>query len=178
MRFISARRGDFSGFDTAFGTGNPCPPRVLDARERLLRMDSDAYVYTFGMTDAEVDETLAANDTGVLSLADDGTPYAVPVSYHYDGESIWLRLSDDGDSEKMAFLESTTEPCLLVYGVEGDHSWSILIRGELRRDDDAFDLAALRESFGPLRIFDENIDEVDLALFELVPRELTARRTD
>jgi hypothetical protein len=141
-------------------------------------MDTDAYVYTFGMTNSEIEDVLRANDTGVLSLADGGTPYAVPVSYYYDGESVWLRLSDDGHSEKMAFVEATTEPCFLVYGVEADHSWSVLMRGRLERDDDAFDRAGLRAHFGPLRIFDEDIADVELALYEFVPTELTARRTD
>lgn len=141
-------------------------------------MRSDAYVYTFGMSDEEVREALASNETGVLSLAADDSAYAVPVSYHYDGEAVWLRLSDDGDSEKMSFIDATEEACLVVYGVETGGSWSVLLRGTLRRDDAAFDRAGLREHFDDLRIFDENVDEVELAFFEFVPREVTARRTD
>jgi nitroimidazol reductase NimA-like FMN-containing flavoprotein (pyridoxamine 5'-phosphate oxidase superfamily) len=130
------------------------------------------------MSDEELRETLRANDTGVLGLADEGRSYTVPVSYHYDGESVWLRLSDDGDSEKMAFVDTTSEASFLVYGVEAERSWSVLLRGNLRRDDDAFEADALRDHFSDLRIFDEDIAEVQLALFEFVPSEVTARRTD
>jgi nitroimidazol reductase NimA-like FMN-containing flavoprotein (pyridoxamine 5'-phosphate oxidase superfamily) len=141
-------------------------------------MHSDAYVYTFGMTDEALREALRENDTGVLGLADEGRSYVVPVSYHYDGESVWLRLSDDGDSEKVAFTDTTTEASFLVYDVEETHSWSVLMRGALRRDDDAFGTNELRDQFSDLRIFDEDIAEVQLAFFEFVPTEVTARRTD
>lgn len=142
-------------------------------------MEHIEFVYTFGMDGAEIERRLRENATGVLSLARDGTAYAVPVGYHYDGERLVLRLARTGDDRKLAFLESTDRASFLVYEVEPpDSSWSVLVSGELRElDDEAFDAATVNEEFLPLRVFDEPIDEIELSFHELVIDEVVGRRT-
>jgi len=53
------------------------------------------------MSDAEVDALLSRHETGVLALARDETPYAIPISYGFDKESrtAFLRLVSTPDSE-------------------------------------------------------------------------------
>jgi nitroimidazol reductase NimA-like FMN-containing flavoprotein (pyridoxamine 5'-phosphate oxidase superfamily) len=137
--------------------------------------------YTVGMDDAEVAEYLADHDVAVLSLADEGDAYAVPVNYHYDGESLYLRLLADPDSTKMAFVEATERATVLLYGVAGDISWSVLARGTLRRLDGAeraeFDDTAVNETFGPVRVFGEDVAAMDVAIYELDDLAVTGRRT-
>lgn len=145
-------------------------------------MEDIEYTYTLGMDDAELDRRLRENDTGVLSLAHDADAYAVPISYHYDGESLYLRLSDEPDSEKMDFVEATEEATFLLYERAGDRdSWSVLARGRLRELDQAemerFDAAEVNADFTPLRVFDEAIDEVDLLVYEFVVESMTGRKT-
>ncbi|SFR63242.1 pyridoxamine 5'-phosphate oxidase family protein [Halogeometricum limi] len=140
------------------------------------------YVYTLGMDEDEVDERLREEAAGVLSLADGGTAYAVPVSHYYDGESLFFRFGDDDHSEKLAFAESTTEASFVVFGVEDRGvSWSIVATGTLREFPDYeredYDAAELNDRFGPIRVFDETVEDVEIRLFELQIATLTGRKT-
>lgn len=137
--------------------------------------------YTVGMDEDEVTDYLADHDVAVLSLADGGDAYAVPVNYHYDGESLFLRLADDGDSTKMSFVDATGSACVLLYGVAGDISYSVVARGSLRKlagdERAAFDDARINEAFGALRVFGEDVADIDVAIYELADAAITGRRT-
>jgi hypothetical protein len=139
-------------------------------------MEHVEYVYTTGMTEDEVQTTLEESSTVVLALAEAGNAYAVPVNCHYDGEVVHLRLTDDGESRKLAYLDATESACLLWYGVEDDDSWSVIATGNLAREPDLDD-ATINEWFPPVRVFDESIEDVRVEVYAFEPRELTARRT-
>jgi nitroimidazol reductase NimA-like FMN-containing flavoprotein (pyridoxamine 5'-phosphate oxidase superfamily) len=140
-------------------------------------MDNVEYVYTVGMEEAEVARRLRETGHGVLALADGGDAYAVPLHYHYDGERLVIRMSDEPDSEKVARAETTEEATFVVYGVEGEDSWSVLVRGPLARLEEDLDDAALNERFAPFRLFDEAVGDVEMATYELRPTSVTGRRT-
>lgn len=145
-------------------------------------MENVEYVYTVGMDAETVDRRLAEHEVGVLALADGGAAYAIPVGYHYDGETLVVRLADDGSSTKMDYVESTSEACLCLYrDGSGRDSWSVLARGRLRRlegpERASFDATALNEAFHRLYVFDQDPDAIELALYELELRSLTGRRT-
>ncbi|MFD1514677.1 pyridoxamine 5'-phosphate oxidase family protein [Halomarina rubra] len=144
-------------------------------------MEHIGYTYTIGMSDEEVTERLQAGTAGVLALADGGDAYALPVSYAYDDGAFYLRLSDDGHSKKMAFLEATDEACFLCYDVDDGDSWSIVVEGSLRRlspdEREAFDATAVGGAFSDLRVFDEAIQDVTVVVYELVAERVTGRRT-
>lgn len=146
-------------------------------------MDHVEYTYTVGMDEGEVRAALDAHEVGVLSLASGGRAYGIPVHYHYDGESLYLRLIDDDHGTKTDFLEDTETASFLVYGLgeDGEESWSVVTTGPLRRltgDERAsFDDAAINEAFGPMRIFGESPSEVEPALYELDAGSITGRRT-
>jgi hypothetical protein len=139
------------------------------------------FVYTVGMSEEDVERHLSEAETGVLSLADESRAYAVPVhcQYRHDGGTLLFRLTDDDDSEKLAFLDATTEACFVLYeGTNGD-SWSVLVRGPVSAvdDHDQYDEAAINERFGPARIFDEDVGDTEVRLFELDATSVTGRRT-
>ncbi|WIV68359.1 pyridoxamine 5'-phosphate oxidase family protein [Natrialbaceae archaeon AArc-T1-2] len=145
-------------------------------------MDRIEYIYTFGMDETEIGDRLDAHDVGVLSLANEGAAYAIPVGYQFDDSSLYIRLSATDSSKKMAFLEATTEASFLLYEVEPpDDSWSIVATGELRRltgeEREAFDATTVNREFRRLRIFDEDVAEVDLEIYELEIETLTGRKT-
>ena len=145
-------------------------------------MDHVEYVYTEGVPPDAVDELLGDRGHGTLALADGDDAYAVPLNYAYDGERFLLRVSDEPGSEKVAYAESTATATFVVYELEDEtHSWSVMIRGRIERlpedEQDEFTDAWLNEHFPPFRLFDEAVPEVEMALYELEPIELTGRRT-
>lgn len=87
------------------------------------------------MSDEAARETLADSGYGVLSLASDGRAYSVPISFGYDAErsKVYLYLIRFGDdSEKLEFVEDTTEGCLLAFDVRSRFDWeSVVVRGAL-----------------------------------------------
>lgn len=140
-------------------------------------MDNVEYVYTVGMEDAEVERRLRETGHGVLALADGDDAYAVPLNYHYDGERLLVRMSEEPDSEKIARARTTEVATFVVYGLDGDDSWSVLVRGPLARLETEFDDAEVNELYPPFRLFDEAVDEVEMATYELRPTSVTGRRT-
>lgn len=145
-------------------------------------MEDIEFVYTIGMTDEELGEYLRESRAGVLSLADGGRAYGVPVSHYFDGSSLFFRLSDDDESRKLAFAATTEEASFTCFDAEAPgESWSVLAGGPLRELDEseraAFDPATLNRAFGELRVFDEATADVELRLFELDVERLTGRRT-
>lgn len=145
-------------------------------------MKDVAFTYTFGMDDEAVAERLRTTTAGSLALADDGEAYAVPVAYYYDGEAVFFRLGAHAGSEKLAFVETTTRATLLVYGVddETDESWSVVVRGPLTRVEaaEAPDAAELNVTYTPMRVFGEDVADLEPVVYRLGPDEVTGRRTE
>lgn len=140
------------------------------------------YVYTEGVDEEDVDRWLRENSYGVLALARENDAYAVPLNYHYDGERLFLRLSEEPKSTKVAYTQSTETATFLVYGVEDDErSWSVMIRGRLDRlpDEEQQEISdrRLNEWFPPFRLFDEEILNVEMVIYELDPDEIIGRKT-
>ncbi|ELZ24484.1 hypothetical protein C477_00945 [Haloterrigena salina JCM 13891] len=145
-------------------------------------MDRIEFVYTIGMNDRELEERLASTDTGVLALAADGAAYAFPVAHHYEDGTLYVRLSTDGSSTKMSHLDDTETACFTLYDVDSaGRSWSIIATGPLRKltgsERAAFDEAAVNESFLELRIFDEDVEAVEIELYGLEIETITGRKT-
>jgi len=145
-------------------------------------MDHVEYVYTGGIDEERVEELLQEAAHGVLSLARDGEAYAVPVNYDYDADRFLFRLGEEADSRKIAFADATETAPLVVYDVAApDDAWSVLVRGAIRRlsDDEraAVDDADINAEFPPFHLFDETVESLDIALYELTPSEITGRQT-
>lgn len=139
------------------------------------------YTYTYGMDEDKVEELLRTHQTGSLALADSDEAYAIPVAYHYEDGVVYFRLGEHEGSEKMAFLDATERACLLVYDydAEADTSWSIVVRGALSRVG-AEELPALDErslDYAPLRVFGEDIGDLEPVGVRLDIDEITGRRT-
>jgi len=144
-------------------------------------MDHVEFTYTGGIDEETVRQRLQASTTGVLSLADGDDAYGIPLAHHYDGgDSILLRLGDHPGSEKMAFLDATDRAAYVVYHyTDPADSWSVLATGPLEPVPDAERPtdAEVNQWFPAIRVFDEAIDEVDIALYELRIERLTGRET-
>lgn len=141
-------------------------------------MDHAEYVYTEGMSDSEIEARLRAGDHGVLGLADDDDGYAIPLHYHYDGEWMLFRMSEhDDSSEKQRFLQTTETATFVCYEESADESWSVHIRGPLRRREKETDEALLNELFPPFHLFEEAIEDVEFVLYKLRMDTVVGRKT-
>ena len=145
-------------------------------------MDDVEYVYTAGMDEEEIDRLLGDGGHGVLSLARDGDAYGIPLNYSYNGDRLFIRVSDENDSEKIEFARATNSASFVVYDViDETNSWSIFVRGTLRQltaeEQDQFTDSVLNKRFPPFRLFDETVERVEIMIYELIPDEIVGRKT-
>lgn len=135
------------------------------------------------MADSDIDHLLTSRETAVLSLARDGTPYAIPISYGYDPDSrqFVFRLVSTSGSEKRQFLSGEPRARLVVY-VEDDPQYeSVVATGQIteipREELTAGRINQYGEAKRPLfEIWTDDLEDLDIRLYELVPTELTGRR--
>lgn len=151
------------------------------------------------MSPAEIDAFLGRTETGVISFAREGEPYAIPISYGYDTDSrtFYLRLVSTPDSRKRAFLADSPQATLVVYEGTGQSSGdrqpaeraeettyrSVVATGQLEAVDPASLSPAQIAQYGDARrplfeIWGVEKPDLDIKLYEFRPEELTGRRTD
>lgn len=141
-------------------------------------MEHLEYVYTTGMTESDVDDHLRAGEHGVLGLAANNEAYAIPLSYHYDGDRFLLRVSEhDDDTEKGKFLKTTETATFVCYEASTKESWSIHVRGPIQKWEGNVDETTLNEWFQPFRLFDEAVENVEFSLYELMMETVIGRET-
>lgn len=137
------------------------------------------------LSDSEIDSFLGRHETGVLSLAREGKPYAVPISYGYDAEGrlLYLRLVSNPESEKRKFLASTSDARLVVYEEDEPVYSSVVATGtlsEISRDELTVEhLEQYGEAKRPLfEIWGDSLPELHVRLYRLVPDALSGRRAE
>lgn len=142
---------------------------TLDQETELSPMETDAF--------------LEDHETGVLSLARDDEPYAVPVSYGYDPEDrrIYLRLVTTPDSEKQRFLVDASRASLVVYETDGDGYRSVVAAGRLSEVDREELTVEHVERFGDAKrplfeMWATGRASLDITLYHLDPDDLGGRR--
>lgn len=88
------------------------------------------------MSDGEIETLLLERGVGVLSMANDGVPYAVPISFGYDGDDhIYLLFAGHSEEgRKVIYAERSETASFLVYDTEsGEDWWSVIVEGSLDR---------------------------------------------
>ena len=131
------------------------------------------------LTEQEVQELLARNCWGVLSMSIADEPYAVPVIYGYDGRQF---VFANGPGRKVDTLNRNPRVCLVIAEVEesGKRWRSVVVRGEVEWIEGvadrlhAFNLLRQQIPFTAQRLRDAaKIAHAPVA--RIVPREITGR---
>jgi nitroimidazol reductase NimA-like FMN-containing flavoprotein (pyridoxamine 5'-phosphate oxidase superfamily) len=102
----------------------------------------------------EVAEFLDSRHAGVLSLADGGTAYSIPVSFDYgEGDSaLYFRFGYGPDSQKRQFLEAVETASFVVFERE-DGLWkSVVVEGPVTSVSESNLDASIVEAIGDLDI--------------------------
>lgn len=135
------------------------------------------------MSMSEIGHFLGPSGFGVLSLAADDDPYAVPVSYAFDAEcsEFLLRLGHLGDSEKAEFLDESTRARLVVY--DGERPESVICDGDLREMDKTeltpHQIHVLGNGETPaFDLWDADLERLDVSVHCLENTDLTGRKPD
>ncbi|MFB6093289.1 MAG: pyridoxamine 5'-phosphate oxidase family protein [Haloquadratum sp.] len=134
----------------------------------------------------EIDELLTRNGVGILALVDDSQPYAIPMSFGYDGDEMAfpMQWGTGYSGRKEQCVESNTNACFTVYEQDSDspQTWrSIVITGKLyeipeQDREQAFASLAANGRFAPdLGIWGVPFEEVNLKLFGLNLDDYTGR---
>ena len=102
----------------------------------LTRMGDEARkLRGVAMNREEIDQFLRDQGIGVLSLADGGEAYGVPMSVGYDGERLYFFLVRFGEeSLKLDFADATTKASFTTYQFDDEHHWrSVVVGGPIER---------------------------------------------
>ncbi|ELZ10700.1 pyridoxamine 5'-phosphate oxidase-related FMN- binding protein [Halovivax asiaticus JCM 14624] len=138
------------------------------------------------MTAGELDEFLGGQETGVLSLARDDEPYAIPISYGYDPDErvFYLRLVSTPESEKREYLSSSPRARLVVYDENHAASTyqSVVAVGSLTEVPPEALTVDRIEQYGEAKrplfeIWANSKPDLDIQLYTLEPVDLSGRRT-
>jgi nitroimidazol reductase NimA-like FMN-containing flavoprotein (pyridoxamine 5'-phosphate oxidase superfamily) len=134
------------------------------------------------MSRAETDALLARHETGVLSLAHDDEPYAIPISYGYDAEArtFYLRLVSTPESEKREFLSSSPAVRLVVSEETEPEYRSVVAKGTLREVSTDEMTVERIEQFGDAKrplfeIWGESKTDLRIQLYELDADDVSGR---
>ena len=128
------------------------------------------------LTAEEVAEVLARNGIGVLALYDGTRPYAIPMSFGYDGsEAVFAVQFGSGESSrKRDCLDVSTEASFTVYEEPEQGRWrSVVLSGELvevpdEATDEAFAALATNAEFAPdTSVWGVPLEEVTFTLYRL-----------
>jgi nitroimidazol reductase NimA-like FMN-containing flavoprotein (pyridoxamine 5'-phosphate oxidase superfamily) len=130
----------------------------------------------------ETDAFLGSQETGVLSLARAGEPYAIPISYGYDptARQFYTRLVSTPESEKRLFLESDPDARLVVYE-EGERTYrsAIAVGTLVGIDPDELTVEEIQRYGSTKRplfdIWPDRKDELDIELYKFDPETISGR---
>ena len=88
------------------------------------------------MEETVIDEVLTERGVGVLSMADEGVPYGVPLSFGYNREDTlyFVFLGATTELRKETYAERTDVASFTTFDIGPDGAWrSVIVAGSLNR---------------------------------------------
>lgn len=122
------------------------------------------------LTDEEITAFLETQSLGVLGLPAEGTPYLLPLSYAFDGDSsLYFTYLLGAESRKERLTEAADRARFLVYSADTIFHWeSVLLEGtfEALAPSEWGDIADLLEDVWRPEIFKTADTERNVAIYE------------
>ncbi|MEZ4498703.1 MAG: pyridoxamine 5'-phosphate oxidase family protein [Thermomicrobiales bacterium] len=128
------------------------------------------------LSDSEMESILSRNRVGRLAMCNESTPYVVPISYRYDGQSI---LAFSGPGQKIEIMRSQPRVALLVDEIVSQSSWkSVLVEGVYQEITDVVEreqaVAVLSSNGAPI-LPSGMAREVGLIFLRIIPSMRSGR---
>jgi uncharacterized protein len=131
------------------------------------------------MSSDEADAMLRAKNWGLLSTAAEGQPYAVPVSYGYDGGFLYLACAS---GRKLRNLAANPDVCLTLTDVDSGERWkTVVVEARAEAIDTTLSRLDALRTIHRQRAGDGTVTLADLrraasaAVFRLVPHQISGR---
>lgn len=100
----------------------------------------------------EVDDVLRSEVLGRIGCVADGWPYVVPVTYVYDGESVFVH---SGEGLKLRAMRESPQVCFEVEQIRSTSDWrTVVAKGrfeQLQRDTNEYAMTLLSGKFASVR---------------------------
>jgi len=131
------------------------------------------------MDEEAIRNFLTSQGTGVLGLPAEGPPYMLPMSFGYDGSSLYFTFVLGADSRKEAMAEAAEVASFLVYQIDTVFQWqSVTVTGPIREVSEAKweGLADLMETAWRPALFEDAELSRGVAVYELVVEEQSGVR--
>jgi hypothetical protein len=135
---------------------------LYSQRRVMSRLTADA------LDRAGIDEFLASQSIGTLSLAKENDSYAVPVGYTYAPEEgdLYFRLGYAPESRKWEYIESTDNATFVVAADTAAGWKSVVARGRLEQLNTVDDLSRTPRPGNDVSPADREIDIPFYNVFE------------
>lgn len=88
------------------------------------------------MSDDQIDQLLRDEGVGVLSMADEGVPYGIPMSFGYDGaDRLYVLFAGHSEAgRKVSYAERSEVVSFLAYDIGSAEKWrSAVVSGPFER---------------------------------------------
>ena len=132
------------------------------------------------MDDDAIRAFLSNEGMGVLGLPTEGTPYMLPMSYEFDGESaLYFTFIGGPESRKRELIEAADGAGFLVYAAQTAFNWeSVMVTGTVEKvpygEWDRF--AAATESAWRPDVFETAMESEAVTVYRLRGEEWTGYR--
>lgn len=145
------------------------------------------------LSEEEAREVLENRPGGVLSMCDDGEPYAIPMTYGYNGGDVYFEFGTTEEGRKFDVLERNPTATLTVYAFDrsrwGDatanvlssgFAWvSVIATGDVEKVDEPSEavVEAIMEARrpSPANPWGDSIANTDLIIYRMEVEKLTGR---
>jgi nitroimidazol reductase NimA-like FMN-containing flavoprotein (pyridoxamine 5'-phosphate oxidase superfamily) len=134
------------------------------------------------MDRAGCDEVLYREGAGMLALSEDDVPYVIPMSFGYDGTVCYIQITTSGRKNRVLTANARATLAIVSYDPESGRSESVLVEGTMEGAEGAavepgLEALANNAEFGTdLSVWGEPVQDVELALYRLVPTSISGRR--